>query len=370
MTGPRTARLRSIDALRGASVAGMILVNSQFAREDAYRPFEHAEWNGWTLADTIFPTFMFLVGVSLALSTSSRLARGARPPDLLRHAFRRAALLYALGVLADLLIIPHHGFPWVLVRDHLQLTGVLQKIAVAYLAAFLVLVYSGTRRLVGAILALNAVYLVLLFAYPVPGCGPGVLTPDCNFPGWLDRRLIGGFLWDDPRQDRDGLGALLPAISTVLMGALAGRWLERAREPGRRIRGLLAGGALLVVAAGLLDRWVPVNKPLWTTTYALLMAGFSSLALAAAIALVDLRPPGPWVRPLETLGTNALASYLLSRPLTNLLRVHLGWASFHDTVLRRVAGPHGASMLFAIAALGLVWVATALLNRRGLYLKL
>ncbi|HZJ54138.1 MAG TPA: heparan-alpha-glucosaminide N-acetyltransferase domain-containing protein [Myxococcaceae bacterium] len=365
-----SARLRSIDVLRGASVAAMILVNSQHSRLDAYPPLAHAEWNGWTLADVVFPVFVFIVGVSLALSTASRLEKGATRAELLRHALWRSGLLYLLGVLADVISIPHHGFPYVALREHLQLTGVLQKIAVCYLVAFAVTLGAGTAGVVAAIVGFNALYLGLLLLFPVPGCGPGVLTVDCNFPGWLDRTVIGRFTWDDPRQDPDGLGSLLPAISTMLLGVLAGRYLRAENEPRRRVLGLLAGGVVLVAGGAVLQRWIPVNKPMWTTSYAVLMSGLSAIALVTLVWVVDQHEPGRWVRPLEVLGSNALAAYLLSGPITNALRIHVRGTSLHDRILSHDLGRPGASLAFALICLAGVYGVTWLMVRRGWSLKL
>lgn len=364
------ARLRSVDVLRGAAVAGMVLVNSQYSRFAAYPQLAHAEWTGWTFADVVFPTFLFIVGVSVALSMASRLEKGATHAELLRHALARSALLFLLGVLADFVVIPHHGFPYVGFHDHLQLTGVLQKIALCYLVSFAVALRAGTRGLVAAIVGFNAVYIALLLFLPVPGCGRGVLTEACNFPGWLDRTVIGRFTWDDPRQDPDGLGAILPAISTMLLGVLAGRHLRAEHEPRRRVLALLSGGLILVAVAAVLQRWIPVSKPMWTTSYVALMSGLAAITLAILVWLVDLREPGRWVWPLEVLGLNALVAYLLSGPITNALRVHVFGISLHDRILiRNLSGPN-ASLVFALASLAGVYGVTWFLSRRGWYLKL
>ena len=236
-------RLKSIDVFRGATIAAMVLANSQFSHEVSYRQLAHAAWNGWTFADTIFPGFLFIVGVSLVLSTALRMARGEDCARLVIHAMRRSLLIFACGLVIDYLRIPSEEFPFVGVEAHLQLTGVLQKIAVCYLAAFLIYLWAGSRGVIVAIIGLNLLYLGLLYYFPVPGCGPGSLAASCNFPGHLDEIVLDGFRWNSSAFDPDGVGTLLPAISSVLFGVLAGQLLLQSERPSRqRLLQLLAGG--------------------------------------------------------------------------------------------------------------------------------
>ena len=233
-------RLRSIDLFRGATIAAMVLVNAQFSYEDSYRQLAHAAWNGWTFADTIYPCFLFIVGVSLTLSTAARVARGEDRTQLLAHAFRRSLLLFACGVAIDFLRVPAHDFLFFGFQQHLQLTGVLQKIAVCYLLAFLIFLWTGPRGVIAGIVGLNLLYLFLLYLYPVPGCGPGSLTSGCNFPGYVDQTLAAGFRWNSSAFDPDGPGSILPAVTSVLFGVLAGYLLLA--EQNLRQRVVLASG--------------------------------------------------------------------------------------------------------------------------------
>ncbi|HEY3486259.1 MAG TPA: heparan-alpha-glucosaminide N-acetyltransferase domain-containing protein [Ilumatobacteraceae bacterium] len=365
-------RLGSIDIFRGATIAGMILVNAEFSHEASYRQLAHAAWNGWTFADTIFPCFLFIVGVSLFLSTVARVERGETRGRLLAHAVRRALLLFACGVVVDYLRVPAHEFPFVGVQDHLQLTGVLQKISICYLLAFLIFLWTGLRGVIAAVVGFNLLYLGLLYFYPVPGCGAGSLAVDCNFPGYIDETVLHGFRWNNAGFDPDGLGAILPATTSVLFGVLAGQLLNRSQHDPRQRALLLAVGGLVLIGAGmLLSRWVPINKQLWTTSFAVLMAGFAATGLAIVMWLVDggksLRR---WLAPLEILGQNAIAAYLLSRLIVNVPRVHLLGKSLHDDLLAHVANPATSSLLFALAVLAMVFVAIWLMDRRGWRLKL
>jgi predicted acyltransferase len=364
-------RLRSIDVFRGATIAAMVLVNSQFSHEVSYRQLAHAAWNGWTFADTIFPGFLFIAGVSLVLSTASRMARGENCARLYAHAVRRSLLIFACGVVIDYLRVPSAVFPFVGFEAHLQLTGVLQKIAVCYLAAFLVHLWTGSRGVIVGIIGLNLLYLGLLYYFPVPGCGPGSLAASCNFPGHLDEIVLHGFRWNSTAYDPDGVGTLLPAISSVLFGVLAGQFLlQSERPPRQRLLQLLAGGLILIAAGELLSTWAPINKQLWTPSFALLMAGLATTGLACTIWLVDGRPPRAWFRPLEVLGRNAIAAYLISRLVMNVPRVHVMGKSLYNDVLVHAASPPGASLLYAMVVLAAVYVAVWIMDRRDWHLKL
>ena len=366
---PASPRLKSIDVFRGATIAAMILVNGQFSHEDSYRQFAHAAWHGWSFADTIFPSFLFIVGVSLTLSTAPRVARGEDRTRLLGHALRRSLLIFGCGVVIDYLRVPSRGFPFIGLQDHLQLSGVLQKIAVCYLLAFLIYLWAGLRGVIVGIIGLNLLYLGLLYFYPVPGCGAGSLAVSCNFPGYLDEIVLNGLRWNSAAFDPDGVGAILPAITSVLFGVLAGELLQGKRRPRQQLLGLLGGGLVLIAAGELLATWVPINKQLWTTSFAVFTSGLAATALAFTIWLVEGRSLRLWFRPLEILGLNAIAAYLISRLLANVPRVHVMGKSLHTDILAAVASPPTASLLFAMVVLAAVYLPVWLMNRRGWNLK-
>jgi predicted acyltransferase len=369
-SSPESARLQSVDIFRGATIVAMIIVNAEYAPDESYRQLAHAAWNGWTFADTIFPCFLFIVGVSLALSISSRMVRGQSQVHLLAHAMRRALLIFACGVAIDYLRFPSHDYPFVGLPAHLQLTGVLQKIAVCYLVAFVIFLWTGLRGVIVGIIGLNLLYLALLYFYPVPGCGPGSLVEACNFPGYADEVVLDGFRWNSTSFDPDGVGSILPAITSVLFGVLAGLLLLRQeRRPQQRLLRLLWGGLILIAAGELLSTWVPINKHLWTTSFAVLMAGLATTALVCVVWLVEGRPFRRWLRPLEILGLNAIAAYLISRLVANVPRVHVKGTSLYADVLTHLASPPNASLMFATVVLGAVYFAVWLMDRRGWHLK-
>ena len=281
----------------------------------------------------------------------------------------RSLLIFACGVAVDYLRVPVREFPFVGLQPHLQFTGALQKIAVCYLVAFHIHLWTGLRGVIVAIIGLNALYLGLLYFYPVPGCGPGSLLVGCNFPGYLDKVVLDGFRSNNMAFDPDGVGALLPAITSVLFGVLAGHLVLSARPPLHQLLWLLGGGLVLIAAGELLSVWVPINKQLWTTSFAVLTAGLAATCLACSIWLLEGRPLQRWLRPLEILGMNAIAAYVISRLVGNLPKVHFMGKSLYADVLARVASPPNASLLFAMVVLTAVYLAVWLMHRRGWHLK-
>ncbi|MFN0165666.1 MAG: acyltransferase family protein [Bryobacteraceae bacterium] len=368
MSPALTGRFKSLDILRGVSIAAMIVVNS--SREDAYPHLLHSTWNGWTFADTIFPCFLWIVGVALTLSTAGRVARGEARRSLLIHAVRRSALLFGCGLFLEMFVFPSRAFPYFAFIDHFRFSGVLQKIAVCYLVAFLIFLWTTWRGRVLTVISLNLIYLSLLFFYPVPECGAGVLTVQCNFPGYIDSILLKGNLWNNGgMQDPDGLGSILPAISTVLLGVLAGDVLRKDDASGRRVLRLIGMGCGLVAAASVLAVWIPINKILWTTSYAVLMAGLAALCFAVTYWVVDVQGWRQWGKPLEILGLNAVAAYMVSRLGANVPKVHFLGKSLYNDLCLRIADPANASLLFSAANVAGVYVVIWWMYHRRWFLK-
>ena len=292
-------RLRALDVFRGLTVVGMILVNCS-GSDDSYRIMEHAPWHGLTFADFVFPSFLVIVGVSAAFSHAARLARGQQPRDVARHAASRAVGLFLLGLLVN--VVLYHG------TSGVRWPGVLQRIALCSLGTTAFLLWDRPALEPAVAAALLAGYWLLLTRVPVPGHGAGVLTPEGNLASWLDRRLIGGHMMT-PLEDQEGLLSTLPSLATTMIGLIAGRvLLKRGRSTREALR--LGGAGLALAALG----WAwslsfPLNKHLWTSSFALLTGGTCLLGLATCMILCGDRP-GRWAAPLESLGRHALAAYV------------------------------------------------------------
>jgi predicted acyltransferase len=298
---PLTRRLRALDIFRGLTVAGMILVNCS-GSDDVYRLMDHAPWHGLTFADFVFPSFLVIVGVSAAFSYAARRERGQNPRGIARSAAWRASGLFLLGLMVN--VVLYHG------TGGVRWPGVLQRIALCSLGAtaFLLLDRPALEPAVAA--ALLAGYWLLLTRVPVPGHGAGVLTPEGNLASWLDRRLIGGHMLT-PLEDQEGLLSTLPSIATTILGLIAGRRLLREGAGARSALSLGTAGLALAALGWAWSLSFPLNKHLWTSSYALVTGGLCLAGLAACLHLWPERP-ARWTGPLESLGRHALAAYVAS----------------------------------------------------------
>ena len=294
-------RLRALDIFRGLTVAGMILVNCS-GSDDAYPLMEHAAWHGLTFADFVFPSFLVIVGVSAAFSYAARRERGQQGGDIARSAARRAVGLFLLGLLVN--VVLYHGTRGV------RWPGVLQRIALCSLGASAFLFIDAPALEPFAAAALLVGYWLLLARVPVPGHGAGVLTPEGNLASWLDRKLIGGHMMT-PLEDQEGLLSTLPALATTLLGLIAGRRLLSAGTGTRSALSLGAAGLALAALGWAWSFGFPLNKHLWTSSYALVTGGLCLAGLSACLLLWAERP-ARWTGPLESLGRRALAAYVLS----------------------------------------------------------
>ena len=362
MTASRASRLVSLDAFRGLTIAFMVLVNTPGDGEHVYAPLRHATWHGWTPTDVVFPSFMWIAGLAMTLSFGRRLASGAMRSDLMRQTFRRSLILYALG----LLVYAYPAFD----LPTLRLMGVLQRIAICTCAAAAIWLTTGVRGRIAWLFALLAVYWALMAFVPVPGYGAGRLDVEGNFAHYVDRIVLGRHNYESTGTwDPEGIVSTLPAIATVLLGTLAGDVMAASRSMGHRLRSLLAIGVVLIAAGLICDVWLPINKKLWTSSFALFMAGFDFVLFAGFAWAVDLRGWQRPVRPFVVLGMNAIAVYMVSELLETQLRVMRLREALYVRVFAPLASPLNASLLYALAYTLLMFVVAWMLYRRQWFLR-
>lgn len=374
-------RLGSLDAFRGATIASMLLVNNPGSWDAIYPPLRHAPWHGWTFTDLVFPCFLWIVGVSLTLSFAKRMEQGADRAALFRHVVQRSAIIFALGLLLA-------AFPFGLLPAHhfnpltLRIPGVLQRIAVCYLVASAIFLRTGPRGQIAWIVGLLAGYALALKFIPVPGFGAGVLEPQGNLVWWVDSHLLAGHTWSGaptPGFDPEGILSTIPAIASVLLGALAGHWLRRGR-PGRQLAaGLMGGGVVLLIVGAAFGLLLPINKNLWTSSYTVFMAGWAQLLFGVFHWLMDVRGWRRWALPFTLYGMNALALFVLAGLIARLLGL-IQWSGangatvslkgwLYSTAYTPYFSPLNASLAFAITFVLLHFALAWALWRRGWFLK-
>jgi len=297
VAGPRVA---SLDAFRGLTIAGMILVNDPGSWQYVYAPLRHAEWHGWTPTDLVFPFFVFIVGVAISLAFSRKKEEGAGKGELYLKIFRRSVLIFVLGMI--LRLIPDFDFASV------RIPGVLQRIALCYLLAAVLFLHSGSRARLGVVVVLLTGYWAVMKLAPVPGHGAGVLDYSGNLAGYIDQKLLAGHLYE-PTFDPEGILSTFPAVATTILGTLTGDWLRTKKRWGTRTIGLVIAGAALTVLGLILHPYFPINKKLWTSTFVIFTAGAALLLLAGLYFLIDGLGWKKWATPFFIFGTNAITAY-------------------------------------------------------------
>ncbi len=398
-----TGRLSSLDAFRGATIALMILVNNPGNWGAVYAPLEHADWHGWTPTDLVFPFFLFIVGAAIGLAFDRQLAAGQARGPLLLKALRRSVVLFVLGLvlagwshkglgslgiavaalaaaialagrlrpgLAEVVLIAAWvGFGAYLAHDAtIRIPGVLQRIGVCYFLAVVLYLCAPRRTLPFVVAGLLLAYWGLMTLVPVPGHGAGLLDDKVNnLASYLDRFLLEGHIWVKGVRDPEGPLHTLTALCTTLFGVFAAGVLQGAGTPVEKALRLCLRGLALVVVGYAWSYAFPINKALWTSSYAVFTAGLATCALGACYWFVDVRGPRRWAEPLVTYGLNAITVFVGSGIVGRILsrtevapKVSLKeW--IHDHAFASWLPPHLASLGYA-----LTWVAAWFVVLRGM----
>ena len=394
-SGPRE-RLLSLDVFRGMTVAGMLLVNNPGDWDHIFEPLEHAKWNGWTPTDLIFPFFLFVVGVTAHLSLTQRRARGDGERAIIGQILRRGTLIFLFG----LFLAWFPGFWWgaidampaptfldrVVYRlEHLRIMGVLQRIGVAYVVGALLTIRGTWKQHLIALAGILLGYWALMTLVTVPDRGvPGwqlLDQPDAVLSAWFDRLVFGtNHLWASAKTwDPEGLLSTLPAVGTMMIGQLAGRWIGAPKPLPERLNGMFAAGALLMMI-GLMWHWVfPINKSLWTSSYVVFTAGLALVTLATCMWMIDVRGWKRWTRFFVIYGTNPMIAFLgsglMARITVTLWKVQTpdGPESVSSLVYRSIFAPilepRAASLAYALSFVTIWFVILWALWRRNIFLK-
>ncbi len=363
-------RLLSLDVFRGFTLLGMVLVNSHPG--EIYPPLAHARWNGWTFTDLIFPFFVFIVGVAMPYSFSSRLGRGDTPRKILWQILRRCLLLFAVGLFLN--GYPRFDF------STLRIMNVLQRIAICYFLASIIFVYlrMKTRSIVGLSGTILVLYFVLMKYVPVPGYGAGVLEPVGNWGNYIDQHIIAGRMQHELWEGKSLLGSF-PALVTMLMGLLTGVYLRTTRPAYEKLTHLYFYGSLCMAAGAIWGIWFPINQHLWSSSLVLFMGGMSMLFLATCYYAVDIKKVTWWTLPCLIFGMNSIAVWVFSQlGMKTLMAINTSspsgatvslWKAGGDR-LAYYLGPMNGSLAFAVLY-DLFWLGVmGILYWRRIFIKL
>ncbi|MBS1820853.1 MAG: DUF1624 domain-containing protein [Acidobacteria bacterium] len=364
---PAAERILSLDVFRGLTMAFMVLVGNP-GSSDIFEQLDHAPWHGWTVTDAVFPTFLWVVGLSLYLSFTRRRARGEKPSGLLKQSSKRCMLLFVIGV----------GI-YAIADSHLatfRVLGVLQRIAICSFATS-ISYFLPRRSQIVLIAAILAGYWLLLSNVAAPGFHAGDLSVDGNLAHYVDRVALGRHNYSGTGTwDPEGILSTFPAIATTLFGLIAGKLvLNRNKTISSQAVLLCAMGTALIGAGLACSHWQPINKKLWTVSYCLLMAGIDYGLFGLMRWVIDGKRVRHGLTVPLAFGQNALAVYILSESVgALLLRVRVRGVSAHEllfnAVFRDLASPKISSLLFALAYLSIVTAVAVTMYRRRWILKL
>lgn len=315
-------RLLSLDFFRGATVAAMILVNNPGDWGHIYAPLRHADWNGCTPTDLIFPFFLFIVGVSIAYAMGNKKADPAAHKETILKALKRALILFGLGLFLSLypkvFSAPLEAFKSV------RIPGVLQRIAIVFFISAIIFLKNGERTIFRILIAILAIYWALMTFVPVPGVGYPNLEKETNLGAWLDRSVLTeAHLWKSSGTwDPEGILSTLPAIATGLFGVLVGIYLKRRDiDAATKVTWLFCTGTAAVALGLLWDLQFPINKSLWTSSFVLYTGGLATVTLSLSYWIIDVQKYNRFTKPFVVYGVNAITVFFLSGLIPRTLRM-------------------------------------------------
>ncbi len=356
------ARLGALDVFRGVTIVLMILVTHHGGTlNDTFPWLKHAEWHGVTVADFVYPFFLWIIGVAMSFSFAKRIENNADKQVLLVSVLRRSTMLFGLG-----LFVVNASLNFSL--ETIRMTGILQQIALCYLVGAVIVLYTSRDRLIYWIMGLLLIYWMLMTLTPVPDYGPGELIPDGNFAQYVDALLIG------PRQgpfaDTPSVLPMGSAVTLILFGALVGEWMTRndLSSYTKILWGCVTGVTCLWLAMLLVD-WIPVIKKLWTPSFVLLTSGVASLVFVLLYWIIDIMKHTTWCKPLVIFGTNATIVYAVSILVVNLAtEVGIRYL-LHEKVFSMLAPPMVASVLYGLMVLLAMYILARFLYMRRWFVR-
>jgi len=375
-------RLVSLDVFRGITIAAMILVNNAGDWSHVYPPLLHAEWDGWTPTDLVFPFFLFIMGVAIPYSFAKRISIGQSRGKLLKHVIVRSILIFALGMLLS--GIPNFNY------SHRLILNILQRIGIIYLLSGAIYLYTGimAQAIIGVLLI--TLYWLAMFLVPVPGYGAGVLTPVGNLWWYVDEVLLRGwhqhifYVGSWKLEHAEGILSLIPSVSTVLFGVLTGHYLRSDKTKIEKASGMMVYGNFGLFIGIIMSIWFPINKLLWSSSYVVFTAGFALEVFGICYWLIDIKGIKWWSRPFLVFGTNAITSFFLSTLfalILDLVKIHQNLSSsqvvstslkeyIYKLIFAPIGNPYNASLLYAIVYVILWYIVMEIFYRRKIFIKI
>ncbi len=373
-------RMISLDVFRGLTVALMILVNNPGTWAHIYWPLEHAAWNGWTPTDLVFPFFLFIVGVAMALSFGKRMEAGADVAALKKKVWTRAAIIVGLGLFLN-------GFPFNIPLNSqmaadfhfldifrrfatIRYWGVLQRIGVCYLIAGLIILYfPKTRSRIIAVAVLLFIYEFFMRVPLVSGWGGGSFELETNFIRFMDMKIFGAahmYAGKGIPFDPEGFLSTLPAVATTVSGFWLGEYLLKPVAHQTKLTNLAVIGIILFILGSIFSIIEPINKRLWTVSYVVVMDGLAIMMIVLSSYLIDVKKVSSWTKPAIVFGSNPLVVFVGSGILGRLM-YYIKWEgtdgnfiTLKQSIYKSLYAPYfsdlNASLLYALTNIAF-WLA-------------
>lgn len=356
-------RLVSLDALRGFTVAGMILVNVPGSWEYIYKPFRHAVFNGLTLADLVFPFFLFIVGASVFLALGRRIEGNIPKKKIVKKVIIRSLLIFLLGVFLNWFSSDFKEW---------RIAGVLQRISLCYLLGSVIFIYTKAKWKIVISIFILLFYWVLTIFIGIPGYGR-VFTPEMNWTAWIDMNLLPGKMYFG-EWDPEGILSTFPALVNTLAGIQAGRLINSAEGYGKKIRKLSIFGLILLTSGLIISLSFPLNKNVWSSSFVLVTSGLASLLWSLLIWLIDIKNKKGWALPGIIFGMNALTAYVLHYILIYpFSRIGISGKSIQNWFMYYLGGvvqPEAASLMWAVLYVGVCFIPVYFLYRKKIFIKI
>ena len=366
----KSNRLISLDLFRGITIAGMILVNNPGSWESVYLPFLHADWDGATPTDMIFPFFLYIVGVSVVLAYSRQLEKISSPNVLLRKIIKRVFILFLLGLILN-------GFPQFDLSS-IRIPGVLQRIAIVFFFCALLYLYTSWKKQVYVGGGLLIVYWIIMTAVETPGVGEVTLSKGENIAAWLDSIVLKGHMWGVTKTwDPEGFLSTLPAISTGISGMLVGHFLLTKKAINEKLIWLFVAGCFSILLGLFWGLHFPINKSLWSSSYVLYTSGIATLCFAICYWFVDVLGYKKWTNPFIIYGSNAITVYFANGIFATLLYYfNFSWngesVCLQDLFFKFFASglpPKLASLICALINVWLFYGLALIMYRKKIFIK-
>lgn len=387
MTKKENQRLLALDILRGITIAGMILVNNPGSWSSIYAPLGHAEWNGLTPTDLVFPFFMFIMGISTYFSLKKYKFEFSK--EAAKKILKRTIIIFAIGLgiawfslffktwnslaSADINVFERLSQS-IFVFENLRILGVMPRLALTYCATAIIALtvkHKYIPYLIGGILI---VYTFILFL------GNGFEYNETNILSIVDKAILGeNHMYKDNGIDPEGLVSTIPAIAHVLLGFYIGKIFTNKKDIHSKIEFLFIVGSILTFSGFLLSYGCPINKKIWSPTFVLTTCGLASTLLALLIWIIDIKGYKKWSLFFESFGVNPLFMYVMGAFLTicfgsilfpygdRLISIH---GFMYNIVLNPILGPYAGSLAYALLFVALNWVIGYQLYKRKIYIKI